>query len=256
MRLLAFYTASEPASIALLAGGGEAAWALEPGRQLERLVPSAMELLSQAGLRARELDGVAVALGPGSFTGLRVGAATALGLASGTGMALYGVGTLEIWAALALAGSGGQSGGDPRSLRGAPFCQVALDARRGELYVAGFRPAPDAVESDRPEAPGRSIGIASPQLVDGPQVLTIADALARLEPSVMVVGDGRELLVRAGMESSRPGFTHPPGPLAVALGRLVLLEPTRCAYDPASFTLDYLRDPQAVAARAPAAVSR
>jgi tRNA threonylcarbamoyladenosine biosynthesis protein TsaB len=88
------------------------------------LLPALQALLEQLGAGPAELDAVVVGTGPGSYTGLRVGVATALGLARGAGAALYGVPSLEALAFGELAP--GQS------------AAFLLDARQGELYLARY----------------------------------------------------------------------------------------------------------------------
>ncbi|NPB09104.1 MAG: tRNA (adenosine(37)-N6)-threonylcarbamoyltransferase complex dimerization subunit type 1 TsaB [Thermodesulfobacteria bacterium] len=90
-----------------------------------RLLAGADYLLRRLGLGLKDLSGIAVSIGPGSFTGLRIGLATAKGLHLATGLPLLGVGTLE---ALAL----------NASLSPHPVCPV-LDARRNQLYTAIYR---------------------------------------------------------------------------------------------------------------------
>jgi tRNA threonylcarbamoyladenosine biosynthesis protein TsaB len=85
----------------------------------ESLVAGIAELLQSAGLSARALGGLVVGLGPGSFTGLRVGLATIKGLALGTGAPIFGVSSLEVLAAAA----------------GPGYVVAARDARRGQLYA-------------------------------------------------------------------------------------------------------------------------
>jgi tRNA threonylcarbamoyladenosine biosynthesis protein TsaB len=87
-----------------------------------RLLPLAAQLLSDAGLGWRELERIAVGVGPGTFTGLRVGIATATGLAQSLGVPLVGVSSLR---ALALGA-------------GEDAVLAAIDARRGELFIAGY----------------------------------------------------------------------------------------------------------------------
>jgi tRNA threonylcarbamoyladenosine biosynthesis protein TsaB len=95
---------------------------MERGHQ-ERLAPMAAEVMAAAGLAFADLGKIAVTLGPGSFTGLRVGLAFAKGLHLACGAPLAGVGTLE---ALAMsAGAGGVSAG-------------VIDARRGLVYLQAF----------------------------------------------------------------------------------------------------------------------
>jgi tRNA threonylcarbamoyladenosine biosynthesis protein TsaB len=121
MRLLAFDTATPDTVVAL--GGRELRHTPAPGARpghAAELLPLAARLLEEAGLAFGDLDRIAVGTGPGTFTGLRIGVATARALAQSTGAQLVGVPTL---AALARpAGSG-------RVL-------AVLDARRGEAFVA------------------------------------------------------------------------------------------------------------------------
>lgn len=87
-----------------------------------RLLPSAAFLLDAAGVTPAQLDGLAVAVGPGSFTGLRVGIATVQGLALAAGRPCVGVSTLA-----ALGESGAEAG---------LAVAAVLDALRGEVYAA------------------------------------------------------------------------------------------------------------------------
>jgi tRNA threonylcarbamoyladenosine biosynthesis protein TsaB len=98
----------------------------------ERLLPLIDTWLRQAELGLEELDGISVTIGPGSFTGLRIGIATAKGLAQGADLPLVGVPTLDAMA-LNLAGCSGL------------ICPI-LDARKGEVYTAVYcSPSPDQV---------------------------------------------------------------------------------------------------------------
>lgn len=93
------------------------------------------ECLAAAGEALEDVGCVAVSIGPGSFTGLRVALATAKGLALGGGATLVGVPTLEALAASVLPGWGGEEATAPH-----PGVVVApcLDARKGEVYGATF----------------------------------------------------------------------------------------------------------------------
>jgi len=100
----------------------------------ERLAPMAQRVMAEAGLPFTRLERIGVTVGPGSFTGLRVGLAFAKGLASALGVPLAGVGALEALAAEA---------------EGLVF--AAVDARRDQVYLQAFeagRPlmAPDALD--------------------------------------------------------------------------------------------------------------
>jgi tRNA threonylcarbamoyladenosine biosynthesis protein TsaB len=93
-----------------------------------RLLPLADGLLAQAALEWDALERIAVGVGPGTFTGLRIGAATARGLAQSLGVELVGVSTLRVLADGALPASPSAE------------CEVlaVIDARRGEVFVGGY----------------------------------------------------------------------------------------------------------------------
>jgi tRNA threonylcarbamoyladenosine biosynthesis protein TsaB len=127
--VLAFDTATPRTAVALQthddAAPREAVHDPEPGERpghTQRLLPLAAELLRQEGLTFAELDLIAVGLGPGTFTGLRIGVATARALAQATGAELAGVSSLRALAANVQA----------------PAALAVLDARRGEAFVAGY----------------------------------------------------------------------------------------------------------------------
>jgi tRNA threonylcarbamoyladenosine biosynthesis protein TsaB len=102
-------------------------FALTPREHTRRLLPMVDQVLAEAGLAPAELDAVAYGHGPGSFTGLRIAAGVAQGLAYGLDRPLFGVSTLE---ALAL-------GAHRR--HALSHVVTALDARMGEIYVAAWR---------------------------------------------------------------------------------------------------------------------
>lgn len=130
------------------------------------LMPAIERLCRRAGIGPRHLDGVAVALGPGSFTGLRIGLAAAKGLAVALDRPLAGVGTLDA-VALAAVGDRDRTPDTPaRPERGTRVWLVARPARRGEYYVAIYRDE----RSGRGAAgdPGRP-GTAGPAPGPGPR---------------------------------------------------------------------------------------
>jgi len=98
------------------------------GSYADSLLPLLDGILDEAGLARTDLDALAVARGPGSFTGVRIGVATAKGLAYGLGLPLYAVSTLEAMAAAMLLGAPDRDWAVP-----------VLDARRGEVFAAVYR---------------------------------------------------------------------------------------------------------------------
>lgn len=111
--------------------------AMQRGHQ-ERLGTLALEAFDQTGVRPRELTQLGVTLGPGSFTGLRVGLSFAKGLAVGLNLPLQGIGTLEAL-------------GHHPDLSGKRRVAV-IDGGRGQIYVQSFdgdmTGAPRAVTAD------------------------------------------------------------------------------------------------------------
>ncbi len=115
-----------------LASGEHPRFDQRPGHTA-RLLPLASELLERAGLRWGEIERIAVGVGPGTFTGLRIGVATARGLAQSLGIDVVGVSTLRVLAEAAL----GMSLPAP-DLSPPARVLAAIDARRGEAFVAAY----------------------------------------------------------------------------------------------------------------------
>lgn len=131
--LLALDASSSACSVALSIQRGDAEprlvsrFAMTPREHTRRLLPMVDEVLAEAGVSPGELDAVAYGRGPGSFTGLRIAAGAAQGLAYGLECPLLGVSTLE---ALALAA---------HRRHGVEYVATALDARMGEIYAGAWR---------------------------------------------------------------------------------------------------------------------
>jgi len=159
--LLALETATRTTSVALCRG--EELIAEETGAAdrtaAESLLPAIDAVLRRAGLSAAQLECFAVSIGPGSFTGLRVGLATVKGLAFGSACPVAPVSTLAALACTA----------PQRDLPIVPL----LDARRGEVYAAAF----DFADC-----------LPRPTLEEG--VYTPAELAARLPPRCVLVGEG------------------------------------------------------------------
>ncbi len=127
MNLLAIETATDCCSCALTAAGTLRWRELHtPRGHAERVLAMIDALLAEAGLEAAALDGIAFGRGPGSFTGLRIAAGVAQGLAWARGIPVAPVSTLQ---ALALAAA---------RRHGATRVLAALDARMGEVYWGSY----------------------------------------------------------------------------------------------------------------------
>lgn len=139
MNILAIETATPVCAIGLRSANSEVVRVLdEDRRHTEVLAEGVATLLEEFGLRARDLDRVVVDVGPGLFTGLRVGIATAIGLVEGVGCASVEVSSLELLA----------HGAHERGVRGRLV--TCVDGRRGEIFVQSFELADSAQALDAP----------------------------------------------------------------------------------------------------------
>ena len=177
MTILAVETATSLQSVALVGENG--LWAAEIVRQSPlsiridqprrwSIMPAIDRLLRACHVALRDIDALAVSIGPGSFTGLRVGLATMKGLAHGADKPLIAVPTLH---ALAYNVSG----------LGLPVCTV-LDAKRDELFLAVFHAQHDS------DAHGPLSYLMEPQRL---HVGNVVRALSpHLNHRMIIVGDG------------------------------------------------------------------
>jgi len=140
--------------------------------QSERLVPMIQEVMAEGKASYSDLDTLAVTIGPGGFTGVRIGLATARGLALACGCPLVGMSNFEVLAATAKA-----------DVRPDGSLVVLIDAKRHELYVQAFaadlKPRMDPL-SIAPEA-------LVTALPDGPLVLA-GDAVEQAMPALRKCG--------------------------------------------------------------------
>lgn len=175
MKILALDTCLEACSAALWDDGRTLDAVSEPmarGHQ-ERLAPMVAEMMVRAGVEFSALDRIAVTVGPGSFTGLRVGLAFAKGLALALGRPCIGVGVLE-----ALAAGAANQG----------FVAAAIDAKRGQVYLQVFADGRAIMAPD-----GLDIPVAAARLAElwsgGPAVLVGSGAplLAGVLPQAQVL---------------------------------------------------------------------
>jgi tRNA threonylcarbamoyladenosine biosynthesis protein TsaB len=130
MKLLAIDTASARCSVALLDGEALICHAVDTARDHATLIlPMVEQVLAEAGLALRSLDGIAFGRGPGSFTGVRVAASVTQGLAAGADLPVLGISDLRALALQARRALTIPTGG---------LLLAAMDARMGEIYWGAF----------------------------------------------------------------------------------------------------------------------
>ena len=167
MLILAFESSAKPASAALVKDGQLLSQYMQCSAltHSRTLLPMAEDMLKNAELRLSDIDLIAVAHGPGSFTGIRIGVATVKGLAWAAEKPCVGVSTLEAmaWHGLAVGGY---------------ICPV-MDARRSQVYNALFK-----IENGRPVRMTDDRPIALDEL---------SKEVTALNAPVFLVGDGAAL---------------------------------------------------------------
>jgi tRNA threonylcarbamoyladenosine biosynthesis protein TsaB len=206
MKVLALDTATEACSVALLTDAGVLGVWKEVGRgHAEQILDMVHAVLSEAGMELTMLDGIAAGVGPGAFTGVRIGVSVAQGLAFGAALQVVPVTTLEALAWQAMRG-------------GAEQVMACLDARMGEVYWGCFAadprhglaargaPAVGDAQSVSPPLAGRFQGIgrgfaAYPHLqslaglflpAGAREALPDAKDIARLGAIRLRAGEGRD----------------------------------------------------------------
>ena len=146
MKILALETSAKSVSAAVVENGAVLASAYQNMGLTHSvtLMPLVDSMLKNAGLTAKDMDLIAAAAGPGSFTGLRIGVSAAKGLAWALELPCCGVSTLEAMAENA------------RAFEGTVIC--AMDARRQQIYNAVFdcRDGAGAVSGVSPAQSGRA----------------------------------------------------------------------------------------------------
>ena len=183
MKILAFETSAKAASVALTDGGKLLAESYQKTGMThsQTLMVMAQDLLKTCGLSPKDVDAVAVAAGPGSFTGVRIGVAAAKGYAWGGELPCYGVSTLE-----AMARNLGIWQG---------YIVPAMDARRSQVYTAIFHAEKGVltrVEED--------MAISLQEL---------GEKIKNYEESIFLVGDGAQLCYNTLLEEV-PALVLPP----------------------------------------------
>lgn len=198
MRVLAFDTATPATAVALSGPDGVVFTARHDPRPGERpghatrLLPLVARVLEKAGVGWAGVDRIAVGVGPGTFTGLRIGIATARALASAREVPLVGVSTLQ---SLAIARP------SPDAVpAGLDAVLAVLDARRGEVFAAGWR---------IDEADDFDSALLAPRALD-PEVL--GGLVEPLGPATLAIGDGA-VAFRAALERSGSFIPEDDSPL-------------------------------------------
>jgi tRNA threonylcarbamoyladenosine biosynthesis protein TsaB len=201
MKVLAIDTSTAVTAVAVL--DGDRVRAEDNGRTEQRhgdvVLPRVQAVLSAAALRLVEIELLAVGVGPGSFTGLRVGLATVKGLGFALQKPVRGVSSPEAIASAAL--------------ERAPQVVVLLDAFKGEVYAAVYRRAPgdasDEAAAVMPlfhaspaEAAARALALLDP----GTAALVCGDGARRYEAEIMAVLGARAALGPPELDTPEAGW--------------------------------------------------
>jgi tRNA threonylcarbamoyladenosine biosynthesis protein TsaB len=199
----------------------------ERPRHTTRLLALATQALGDARATWSGIGLIAVGIGPGTFTGIRIGIATARALSSARAVPIAGVSTLRALAA----GAGDQVSGDERLL-------AVLDARRGEVFVAGWDPGQVALPGTAPQPAPRAVAPAG-----------LAELLAASGDRWLAVGDG-VTAYRAAIEAAGARAPADDSPLhRVNAGEICRLALSARAGTADDVLPDYLREPDAQLAR-------
>jgi tRNA threonylcarbamoyladenosine biosynthesis protein TsaB len=181
--ILAFETSAKAASVALMDQGVLLAESYQNTglTHSQTLLSMAEDLMKSCNVAAADITAVAVAAGPGSFTGVRIGVAAAKGFAWGRDIPCYGVSTLEAMAT----GLGVYDG----------YVVPTMDARRSQTYTAIFH-----------AKAGKLTRIAEDQAISYAE---LGEKLKNLKENVFLVGDGGKLCYNMLIETV-PGLVLPP----------------------------------------------
>jgi len=204
MKILAFDSSGGACSAAVLSGERLLAEESAPmlRGQAEHLVPMIARVMSAAGFSFGGLDLIAVTLGPGAFTGVRIGIATAQGLALATGLPALGLDSFEAVAAAV-----------PAALTKGRSLLVAIESRREELYLKAFdhRREPLGGGALAPAERWREIAPQGPLALAGDGAARLAAVLERPDATT-APGPGTVdavTLARLAAERWQAGFRTP-----------------------------------------------
>jgi len=221
MQILAMDTATAGCSVALWQGDGIGARRFEAMArgQSEALQPMIQEVLTEAGITAMELNLIAVTRGPGAFTGLRIGLATARAMALAAGLPCLGVDTTDVIAC----------GVDAALIPGDLL--VVLDTKRTDFYAQKFSSRHESLAPPVAISPDDLAELVGPQSGDAP---------------LMVVGDATDAALKILSDANIAAVAAPaPGlPDAAHLAAIAALrwQPGQALHPPLPL---YLRPPDA-----------
>jgi tRNA threonylcarbamoyladenosine biosynthesis protein TsaB len=226
MRVLALDTTGRAGSVALVDDGrivreheGDAS------RTHGERLPGELAAL---GAAFASVDVFAVAIGPGSFTGLRIGIATMQGLALVNGRPIVGISALEAHAQLA-----------GRALGAGALVACWIDAQRGEVFSALYRVAEAPLF-----VPERLVELEAPAVADPPR--TLAEWSGHPVQSAIFAGDGAARYEGVLARARQQGRLAAPVPIAGAIGCMAAVRAARgLAVPPESIAALYVRRPDA-----------
>ena len=225
MRVLAFDTCFSACSVAVVDTDRAHAWSKPVGAQIEimerghaeRLLPMIADVMRRGDVSFDDLDCIATANGPGTFTGMRIAVSAARALSLSTGLPVYSYSSLALLAAQywCRADCGAIQGTDRRTIA------ATMDARKSEIYVQLF---------DDPRSPS----------LCAPQVMSPRDAANLTDTPIVAIGGGAQAL---GDARAASGLAFEVGYLDLqpdaAFACCIHLEPTK------SLAPLYLRAPDA-----------
>ncbi len=164
--ILSFDTALQGCAVAAVSDGGvqHAILRDEPHGQAEHLMPMIEAVLAQVGTAYADLDAVVTTIGPGAFTGLRIGLSTAKALGLSLDIPVFGISSLQ---ALAL-----QYGG---------ACSVLIESKRADLYVQSFDEAGMPVDAPHTELPAEIEEMGQVFIGDGVERFKETQSAARVD---------------------------------------------------------------------------
>ena len=219
LNLLAIDTATEACSVALnLRGAVTQQLEVTPNGHSKLVLGMVQSLLRDAGLDLAELDALAVDIGPGSFTGVRIGIGVAQGLAYGAGLKVIAVGSLETLAGAAC----GET------------VLAAIDARMGQVYYGLY-------DNHQPsDAPTHAPRVIIQPALSAPESLVIGS-----EKRIVGVGsawDRYGSVMRDALNGSVSSFLSGRYPEAATVSRIAGLRGLSCACSPLQLSAAYVYD--------------